>query len=165
MIRSDPASGGGHASCLSQMIFSCLRARKKKDPIETARPPSNKKTPAGTGRNKNINVTVKLAPRTALLQTPKQKVGSRITEATSHRRAPNLHSRPAQSRRDASPPKTILEPPSPLEEPNGPELGPPRPTSPAGRASLFNGTTQQDELRQALARRAAKKQTAEEPPC
>lgn len=163
------------------MIFSCFRSKKDKKPTESRTTPSETTVRESRRKDKNrrptnhsVPVTVKLAPRTTLLQTPKQDVGSRITEATLHRRAPNLQTRYMNSRFRPEPHSSIARlefPPQscpgvaetlnpPPEAPQSPRLAPFRPLSPTAGYSLLGSNSQQDELRQALARRAAKNECA-----
>lgn len=79
----------GRRQQLSQAEANETRTPSSGHPKVTAKDPRPK-------RDKDISVRpakVKLAPRTTVLQTPKQAVGSRITQATASRRCPDLDKR------------------------------------------------------------------------
>lgn len=88
------------------MVFlSCFRSRRQQlsqaETNETCTSSSRdqKATVKDTRSKKKVKdsvirpAKVKLAPRTTVLQTPKQAVGSRITQATAGRRRPDLDKR------------------------------------------------------------------------
>ncbi|PJF19575.1 hypothetical protein PSACC_00604, partial [Paramicrosporidium saccamoebae] len=139
------------------MIFACFRTRRKGSdnaPTDISQR-TREKTPITAKTHTKSQVkptTVKLAPRTAILQTPKQAVGNRITEATSRRRRPTIELRRDQAS-IASSPRSMRTPS--VEEP-AKEIPAEavRPISPVGMRPILN-SGQHDELRQALARRAA----------
>lgn len=169
------------------MIFSCFRSRKQrtstdKRPLDNNNNSSSLPTTAGASksagvRTKNV-VCVKLAPRTTILHTPKQAVGSRITLATARRRNPNLIIRMEQASQSVSRKSSIrtIEPkkpdvdieaglhntsPSTSLEKQTVLSDVPRPTSPVTGLKPMLAQAQNDELRQALAKRAAKREAQE----
>lgn len=83
------------------MIFSCFRPRKKEETLPrnaTKAKDDRKRKSQGKGEESNLKTThvpikVKLAPRSAILHTPKQQVGARISEATLQSRRGRLPSR------------------------------------------------------------------------
>ena len=179
------------------MIFSCFRSKRseqksdlptrKGQPTKTLAQSVQKGRQLATGQP----VQVKLAPRTAVLQTPKQAVGCRIAEATGGHCFPQLSSESAkkitkqseQQKLAKIPPITTrTKEPMPILEnqestpisnertlfdekaeipteatptsafTSTPTLN--RPTSPPSMRPMY--IDQQEELRVALARRAAK---------
>lgn len=174
------------------MFFSCFKSKKSQNSEEgeTAVPETSrtaqkasKKDSTKKSDTKNLADStattdeVKLAPRSAVLQTPKQAVGERISEATSDRRKPSAvesipetaqvkmekskHETPAniegQDKQSESPGASKI-----TENQQEASQEPAQEATPLSGLKPIFSINQQDELKAALAKRAAKQQSRNE---